>query len=112
LDTAWLWFEFYGIVWWYILLTVGFIIYTIYLAFRTYGEFDWASDNNKSLRTAVRESLYPKQQYFRIWDIVRTPFMLPGFILGFLFFMLKEGAWKFIPVLRKIFGIKLFKLGE
>ena|SRR6185312_6879774 len=111
-------FELFGFIWWYLLLALGFIIYTLALAIRTYGCYEWIHDlrgnsiEKHPFRAGLKRSLYPNQTYFRIWDVIRTPFMVPGFLLGFIFFLLKEGAWKFIPVLRKIFGIKLFKMGK
>lgn len=122
---SWLEFHLFGMVWWHLLLSIGFIIYWIALAVRTYYTHDdefgerWSyisyKDNKKELiqpsfRKALKDTLYPKQKYFRVWDIVRTPFMLPGYALGLLFFLLLHAAWKFLPLWRKIFGIKLFQL--
>lgn len=115
---------FFGWTWWKALLWLGFIIYWMVVGWATLQAFHWEyrdrfnrwglvnqrEKHKPSFRAALRDSLYDDQEYFRLWDIVRTVIALPGLALGLIFFLLYHGAWQLLPIWRVIFGIKLFKL--
>jgi hypothetical protein len=51
-----------------------------------------------------------EEEYFRLWDIIVIAIGSVGIALAFLYLLAKGGALEFLPFLRKIFGVKLFRI--
>lgn len=59
----------------------------------------------------IREVFFDdNEEYFRLWDIVVVVFYSPAIAMSFIYLLMKAGALEFFPFLRRIFGVKLFRI--
>lgn len=94
----------FGIVWWQLLVSILFTLFTIYQGVKTFALIE----QEGSLGKGLREAHFDEQDAFTLYDIFRMVFFVPAIIFGVTLVLLKSGALQIFPFLKKILGVKLF----
>lgn len=62
------------------------------------------------IREGLKETFFENETHFTLYDIFRMAFIIIPIVVGLFVLLLKAGAWNLFPLLRKILGIKLFRI--
>jgi hypothetical protein len=95
--------------WWGLVLLVIYIGWMIYIGLALLSN---CSGKFKNFGRGMKWTFFDEYEgtHFTLYDLLRMIFFLPGIVLGIVFMLTRAGAINFFPFLRKIFGLKLFRI--
>ncbi|EOO11373.1 hypothetical protein [Bacillus cereus] len=95
-------FEIFGMQWWLFLLWIVYVIFTLVNAFGLYSKYHYYTKRQPfPMTSAIRQTFF-EREYFTLYDLLRTPLVLPAIVLG-VFVLFLQGC------LKKFLKVKLFK---